>query len=260
MKRIFGVLLIITLLCFFGMTAVSASEGMPNEMSYPVTPLYTIKGRDARGFKFEIRLVTCKVFYVPNTQAGISEAEQILKNETDGDLRFMNEVTKFGIENVGFGSFYDRVADDLHESFWEDRPVTTLQIFDSKNEKIRIYVMGISEELYEYPKEGKQTLLAYLLDAGTTVEAVAKLQSLIGEDGSLTAEMCDLLKTELEKEYSSLAVEPLPAAPTPAWILPTAICGGAVVLACAATATAVFIRRKKRGAAVADAPAEEENA
>ena len=56
MKRIFGALLIATLLCLLVIIAVSASEGMPNEMSYPVTPLYTIKGRDARGFKFEIRL------------------------------------------------------------------------------------------------------------------------------------------------------------------------------------------------------------
>ena len=68
---------------------------------------------------------------------------------------------------------------------------------------------------------------------------------------------------ESENPPSVIEPEPKPTPepePTPAWVLPTAICGGAVVLAGAVTATAVVIRRKKRGAAVADAPAEEENA
>jgi hypothetical protein len=190
------------------------------------------------------------------------EFVQILKNETDGDLRFLNKITALGIENVGFSSFYNRVADNLHESFWEDRPTTTLQIFDNKKENIRIQIMGTSEELYEYPKEGKPTLLAYLLDTETAAEAVAKLQSLIGEGENLTKEICDLLKAELEKKYLHNTVEPIPeptSAP-PAWVLPTAICGGAVVLAAAVAVPTVILRRKKRQAAVADTPAEEENA
>ena len=89
-----------------------------------------------------------------------------------------------------------------------------------------------------------------MLDTTTTIEAAAKLQSIVDEYG-MTKEAGELIKAELEKEYPS---------PTPAWVLPTAICGGVVVLAGAATATAVVIRRKKRGAAVADVPAEEENA
>jgi hypothetical protein len=103
-----------------------------------------------------------------------------------------------------------------------------------------IVVRGSKSGLHEYPKNGKRTLLSDLLDTKTTIKAAEKLQRIVDEHG-FTEEACNLIKAELEKEY------------TPAWVLPTAIGGGAVVLAGAATATAVIIRRKRRKAAAAAA-------
>jgi hypothetical protein len=110
-----------------------------------------------------------------------------------------------------------------------------------------IVVRGSKSGLHEYPKNGKRTLLSDLLDTKTTIKAAEKLQRIVDEHG-FTEEACNLIKAELEKEY------------TPAWVLPTAICGGAVVLATAVAIPTVILRCKKRGAAVADTPAEEENA
>ena len=173
-----------------------------------------------------------------------SEAERFLQNDADGDLRSM-DVTSILLRKIGLASY-------------EQGKLSTLQVFEN-NSLQRIYVIGTEKELYDYPQDGKPTLLSYFLNAETTAEAAARLQSLIGED--LTSETCDLLKAELEKEYFPDKVEPVPEpVPTPAWVVPTAICGGAVVLAGVSTAIVFGVRRKKRKAATADTPAEEETA
>jgi hypothetical protein len=92
------------------------------------------------------------------------------------------------------------------------------------------FCIKTSIKAQEYPSDEKHTLMARLLNPETASDAI------------------DELRARLNGTY----VEP--------WVLPTAICGGAVVLAGAATATAVAIRRKKRKVAVADTPAEEETA
>ena len=242
MKRILSLLLVVMLLWCASVFAGTAQVEF-EQIFYPFPIWYTVKGTDARGFEFEIRLISHhsdKFREKENT----SEAERFLQNDADGDLRSM-DVTSILLRKIGLASY-------------EQGKLSTLQVFEN-NSLQRIYVIGTEKELYDYPQDGKPTLLSYLLNAETTVEAAARLQSLIGED--LTSETCDLLKAELEKEYLPDKVEPVPEpVTTPAWVLPTAICGGAVVLAAAVAVPTVIIRRKKRGAAVTDTPAEEEMA
>jgi hypothetical protein len=191
--------------------------------------VYYQKGTDARGFSFGVQIAEDDVSHeeVPNDNATI---QATLKQVKDGDLRNLNtsETLIIGRVKVFVNTHGDLLINILDGNFF-------------------VLIHGESESISNYPKYGKRTLLSDLLDTTTTVEAAAKLQSIVDEYG-MTKEAGKLIKAELEIGY------------TPAWVLPTAICGGAVVLAAAVAVPAVILRRKKRGAAVADTPAEEENA
>jgi hypothetical protein len=237
-----------------GITFVEAGEYSQPSSTDDSLP-YHITGVDARSVVFHIVL---GIDEHPTSRDDTSEIVQILSQELDGDLRFMNAKSQLYIGNV-------HLLSAPYEGDLEPFQLGQLRAIEITGSNGRYIIITVDQtKLYEYPTEGKQTLISNLLDTKTTMEVVAHLQNLISEDDNLTAETCDMLKMELEKEYLSAAVEPDPTpAPIPAWILPTAICGGAVVLAGAATATAVVIRRKKRKAAACDngaAPTEEKNA
>ena len=200
-------------------------------------------GKDARGLSFQISLT--KRYYGPGDPE--TDITQIREQNPDGDLRYMESAP------IRVGQVYlcfVPLADSSTLQILPGQIYGSLNTIDLRGDDAKITIYA---NLYEYPEDGKRTLFSDLLDTNTTMIAIHKLQSIIDEYG-ITEEACDIIKAELEKEYS-----PLPP-PTPAWVLPTAICGGVVVLAGAVTATAVVIRRKKRGAAAADTPAEEENA
>jgi hypothetical protein len=225
LKLIFSVVLLISLWCVT-VTAfhVSAAKN-----------LYTVMGKDARGMDFQVSLVEGAYAYHYDSLT----IDQIREQNPDGDLRFI----AVGCIRVGDIRLSTLINMDHPESTL-DGQLNSVALYGEKDH-IRIFV-----KLYEYPEDGKRTLFSDLLDTDTTMIAIDKLQSIIDEHG-ITEETCDLIKAELEKEY------------TPAWVLPTAICGGAVVFATAVAVLATALSRKKRkaaAAAAADTPAEEENA
>ena len=237
MKRVFGLFLIASLLWCMVVVSVGAMEESVKEV------LSGKRGTDARGFPFQVVLWYDKYSESSNDD---SEVEQMLKGEKDGDLRYIDTMSGSGL-SIGKVKFIISPSIISPGDSYPADACLKICIEDDKDGKKYFIIGGDKKYLCDYPKDGKRTLLSELLDTETAVEAAAKLQRIVDEHG-FTKEACDLIKAELEKEY------------TPAWVLPTAICGGVVVLAGAAPATAVIIRRKKRKAAVADTPAEEERA
>jgi hypothetical protein len=212
---------------FNNISATEAEEDIyPDPGHPPPWSLYVIVGTDARGFAFKITFGWEQGEYYRST---LPNPNRVLRQEKDDDLRSKDQIQDllfFEDVYLGYIDIPDK-SPSLHG--------IVLQCED----RLCIKITGRGEsELNQYPKDGKRTLISDLLDTNTTMIAIDKLQSIVDEYG-ITEGACDIIKAELEKEY--------PPLPTPAWVLPTAICGGAVVLAAAVAIPTVIIHRKKRG-------------
>ena len=193
-------------------------------------------GVDARNVKFHVELYSDTEKYA-DVESN-SNVKSFLKEEKDGDLRFVDREKYLSRLYIGNNIILKSQWVPQQSDFQYGMLTSIVVIGDS--EYISIY--STPEILYNYPKSGKRTLFSDLLNTKTTLKAVKKLESIVDEHG-FTQEACDLIKAELEKEY------------TPAWVLPTAICGGVVVLAGVSAAITLIIRKKRR-AAVVEASAE----
>ena len=120
MKRIFSVLLVALLLwCTFTAYAGACQYFEDFVWTYPIH--YSINSVDARGFAFEVRLIShLNDEYYENND--ISLAEQILKDDTDGDLRTMDVASiwigDMSLDSYGTGKFeswvvYDNILVEL---------------------------------------------------------------------------------------------------------------------------------------------------